>query len=86
VVVRGSTLNERARTLDGNYLGADHPDSLAARANLASWTGRTGSAADAVAQYSQLLDDLVRVLGADHARTLAVRDGLAHWITVWADA
>ena len=36
-------------------LGAEHPDTLTARANLARWTGEAGDAAGARDQYAALL-------------------------------
>ena len=35
--------------------GAEHPDTLTSRANLAAWTGHTGDAAGARDQYATLL-------------------------------
>ena len=60
-------------------LGPDHPDTLTARANLASWLGEAGQPAQAAAQYRDLLDDYLRVLGPDHPDTLTARGNLAYW-------
>jgi hypothetical protein len=60
-------------------LGADHPDTLAARHQLARWHGEAGDPAGAAAAFEQLLRDRLRVLGADHPDTLATRHQLARW-------
>ena len=60
-------------------LGAEHPDTLAARGNLAHWTGAAGDAAAARDQYAALLPVRERVSGAEHPDTLAARGNLAHW-------
>ncbi|MFE2584570.1 tetratricopeptide repeat protein [Streptomyces sp. NPDC059378] len=62
-----------------HHLGADHPDTLAARHNLAYWRGEAGDAAGAAAALAVLLDDRVRVLGVDHPDTLTTRASLARW-------
>ena len=54
-------------------LGAEHPDTLTARANLASWTGQAGDAAGARDQFASLLLVRERVLGAEHPHTLIAR-------------
>jgi len=60
-------------------LGPEHPDTLAARSNLARWTGEAGDAAGARDQYAALLPILERVLGPEHPDTQAIRAALAHW-------
>ena len=60
-------------------LGAEHPDTLAARANLAHWTGEAGDAAGARDQFAALLPVRERVLGAEHPDTLTARANLAYW-------
>jgi hypothetical protein len=62
-----------------HHLGPDHPDTLAARANLARWRGQAGDPSGAATALEHLLADLLRVLGAGHDRTLSIRDYLAHW-------
>ena len=47
-------------------LGAEHPDTLTARASLASWTGWAGDAAGARDQFAALLPVRERVSGAEH--------------------
>jgi tetratricopeptide repeat protein len=60
-------------------LGPEHPDTLTARANLASWTGRTGDPA-ARDQYAALVPLLERVLGSQHPYSRIARANLAYWI------
>ena len=60
-------------------LGAEHPDALTARGNLARWTGRAGDPAGARDQFAALLAACERVLGAEHPDTLRVRRSLAGW-------
>ena len=59
--------------------GAEHPDTLTARANLADWTGEAGDAAGARDQFAALLPIRERVSGAEHPRTLTTRANLARW-------
>ena len=67
-------------------LGADHPDTLTTRLDLAWWLAEGGRLRDAVprlvdlvaARLAEVLADLVRVLGADHRHTLSARHDLAH--------
>ena len=51
-------------------LGADHPDTLTTRNNLASLLADSGQVAAAIAEFRGLLDDQLRVLGTDHSGTL----------------
>jgi hypothetical protein len=67
-------------------LGAEHPDTLAARVRLAYFTGMAGDAASARDQSRALLPVVERVLGAEHPDTLAVRDNLAYWTGNAGDA
>ncbi|MEU8048125.1 FxSxx-COOH system tetratricopeptide repeat protein [Micromonospora echinofusca] len=69
------TLHESA----AQHLGPDHPHTLTARGNLASWRGEAGDAAGAAAAYEDLLAGFLRVLGPDHPHTLTARSNLAHW-------
>ena len=59
--------------------GAEHLDTLTARANLARWTGREGDPAGARDQYTALLPVFEKVLGAEHHSTLTARADLAYW-------
>jgi tetratricopeptide (TPR) repeat protein len=58
-------------------LGTDHPDTLAARGNLAIAYGEVGRTAEAITLYGQTLADRERVLGTDDPDTLGARDNLA---------
>jgi len=66
--------------------GAEHLDTLAARAALARWTGAAGDAAGARDQAAALLPIEERVLGAEHPETLATRANLADWTGAAGDA
>ena len=59
--------------------GAEHPDTLKARANAALWTGKIGDAAEARDQYAALLAVRERLLGPEHPDTLKARANLALW-------
>jgi hypothetical protein len=69
---------ERMVTLADSRLGADHPDTLSARADLAEWRAAAGDDSYAVHALTNLLDDQRRVLGAEHPDTLATLHGLAY--------
>jgi hypothetical protein len=56
--------------------GPEHPDTLAARNQLARWTG---DAAGARKQFAVLLPIRERVQGPEHPDTLATRANLAYW-------
>jgi tetratricopeptide (TPR) repeat protein len=58
-------------------LGADHPDTLGSRNNLAGAHESAGDLGRAIPLYEQTLADSMRVLGADHPRTLTSRNNLA---------
>jgi hypothetical protein len=58
-------------------LGADHPDTLGSRNNLAYAYQAAGDLGRAIPLYEQTLADSVRVLGADHPQTKIVRGNLA---------
>ena len=55
------------------------PQHLAARANLAYYTGEAGDPAGARDQYAALPPVRERVLGPEHPDTLAARGSLAYW-------
>ena len=65
-----------AHTEDDTY-GTEHRDTLAARTQLARWTGKAGDVARARDQYTKLLPIMERVLGAENPDNLTVRDYLA---------
>jgi hypothetical protein len=60
-------------------IGEAHPETLKARANIASWTGQAGDARAALRLFQKLLPDQERVLGADHPDTLRTRAYVASW-------
>jgi len=60
-------------------LGADHPDTLFARADLAFWVGQAEDPASARDQFAALVPVNERILGAEHPETLAARSNLARW-------
>ena len=66
--------------------GAEHPGTLAARHNLARWTGAAGDAAGARDQFAALLPIRERILGAEHPDTLRDRHELARWTGKAGDA
>ncbi|MEV5506693.1 serine/threonine-protein kinase [Streptomyces orinoci] len=68
-----SALAERQR-----LLGADHPDTLAARHDLAATLGRLGHFDEALREYARTTDGRSRTLGPDHPDTLAARQESAH--------
>ena len=57
-------------------LGADHPDTLSSRNNLARTYQSAGRLDQAIPLYEQTLADRERVLGADHPQTLTSRNNL----------
>ena len=66
--------------------GPEHPDTLAARHNLALWAGWAGDAAGARDQFAALLPVSERVSGAEHPHTLVARNQLAIWTGEAGDA
>ena len=58
-------------------LGADHPDTLTSRNNLAGAHRAAGDLGRAIPMYEQVLADRLRVLSADHPDTLTSRNSLA---------
>ena len=58
-------------------LGAEHPDSLVSRNNLAGAYESAGRLGEAIPLYEQVLADRRRVLGPDHPDTLTSRGSLA---------
>lgn len=56
--------------------GRDHQETLAARANLARWTGEAGDLAAAIEQYAAVLPAMERVFGPDHPSILAARENI----------
>ena len=66
--------------------GPEHPDTLAARGELAYWTGQAGNAAGARDQVAALLPVRERVSGPEHPDTLADRANLARFTGDAGDA
>ena len=66
--------------------GPEHPETLAARRDLAGWTGRAGDAAGARDQFAALLPIIERVLRSEHPDTLVTRHELAVWTGEAGDA
>ena len=66
--------------------GPEHEATLAARSNLAFWTGEAGDAAGARDQFAVLLPIEERVLGAEHPATQAACANLAFWTARAGDA
>ncbi len=65
--------------------GADHPETLLARADLAFWMGQTEDPASARDQFAALVPVNARVLGAEHPHTLVARSNLARWTGLAGD-
>ncbi len=76
---RPATSTPRCCQSEERVLGAEHPDTLTTRANLAYWTGQAGDAAAARDQFAALLPLRERILGAEHPDTLTTRANLARW-------
>jgi hypothetical protein len=60
-------------------LGSEHPDTLTACANLATWTGEAGDPAAARDLYATLLPVRERVSGPEHPNTLTAQAEIARW-------
>ena len=58
--------------------GADHPDTMAARSDLAFAYRSAGQLREAVPAYERALADRERVLGPSHPETLTSYGNLAH--------
>lgn len=59
--------------------GPDHPETLRLRHRLAHWTGKAGDIGTAVALYTELHADRVRLLGANHPHTRGSAADLDYW-------
>ena len=60
-------------------LGTEDPETLAARGDLATWTGQAGDPTAARDQFTDLLPVRERVLGPEHPDALTVRGNVARW-------
>lgn len=63
-------------------LGADHPQTLASRSNLAAAYEVAGDLDRAIPLQEQTLADRLRILGEDHPDTLTSRNNLAERVRV----
>ena len=70
-------LGERLVADQERVLGPDHPDTLAARNNLAGAYRAAGRLDEAISLHEQTLAAYERVLGPDHPDTVNSRDNLA---------
>ena len=75
---RRSALYERTLPDSERVLGADHPDTLTSRNNLAGAYASAGRLDEAIPLSERTLADRERVLGADHPDTLTSRNNLAY--------
>jgi hypothetical protein len=71
---------------ESDAYGSEHPDTLAARREVARWTGDAGDAAGARDQFAALLPVCERVLGSEHPDTLAAPHEFAYWTGDAGDA
>jgi len=71
---------------EGEAYGPEDPKTLAARRDLAGWTGQAGDAAGARDQFAALLPIRERIRGPDHPETLITRSLLARWTGEAGDA
>jgi hypothetical protein len=60
-------------------LGAERPQTLTTRGNLANWTGQAGDTAGARDQYAALLPVLERIFGSEHPETKSAHTNFSHW-------
>ncbi|MES9524155.1 tetratricopeptide repeat protein [Streptomyces capoamus] len=74
-----SRLRQLHRQRD-TLLGPDHPDTLAARHDIARYLAEAGRLSEAVALLDRLAPDRERVLGTRHAATLVTRTSKARFL------
>ncbi len=72
-----SELGQQVVSARARVLGPEHPDTLAARSQLASWNGLADDPAAARDQLTALLPVSERVLGREHPDTLETSNNLA---------
>ena len=70
------TLREAVHVVE-SILGADHPDTLVLRNNLAGAYQAAGRLGEAITLYAAVIADRSRVLGPNHPQTLTSRNNLA---------
>ncbi|WDQ00113.1 tetratricopeptide repeat protein [Micromonospora chalcea] len=75
----GAAITTFARVLADSerILGPEHPQTLTARANLATAYQQAGRTSEAITLFEQLLADSERILGPEHPQTLTARANLA---------
>jgi hypothetical protein len=61
--------------------GPEHPETLRLRHRLAHWTAKSGDVPTALALYTELHADRVRLLGANHPHTRGCAADLHYWAT-----
>ncbi len=61
--------------------GPEHPETLRLRHRLAHWTGKAGDISTAVALYTELHADRLRLLGANHPHTRGCAADLQYWLS-----
>ena len=66
--------------------GPDDPNMLTIRSNIATWTGESGGARDALKLFEALLPDRSRIPGCDHPDTLNTRSDITTWTGMCGDA
>ncbi len=74
-------IEERVAADRERILGHDHPDTLTARANLATSYGQAGRTDGAVDLLRSVAEDQTRLLGPGHPDTVMSRAGLATLLT-----
>jgi hypothetical protein len=57
-------------------MGADHPETLTTRSNIAALTAEAGNLREALRLFRELLPDRERVLGTDHPAAIRVRESI----------
>ncbi|MFT7837102.1 BTAD domain-containing putative transcriptional regulator [Saccharothrix sp. BKS2] len=60
------------------YIGPQHPDTLALRNQLATWLGDAGHTQEAVVALSELVPDIISALGRDHPTAITARCNLGY--------
>jgi tetratricopeptide (TPR) repeat protein len=75
--VQAEDFYRRALTVRSRVLGADHPDTLTTRHDLARAWRKRGHLTGAESEYRDVLTTRERVLGVDHPDTLTTRNNLA---------
>ena len=69
--------NRRLLAERTQVLGADHPETLSTRREVAALLANIGALEESITEFGSLLADRERLLGPDHSNTLATREDLA---------